>query len=229
MEIIQMTEIEKKVRRRYFNQSQSARECGEFDRREVRLSEYSWGRDWSAPSRSVAHQNLFANYISDTFPPEAIATLNTPKPLHIGEFCRRIELLRVESQNLHRTDCPSRRHRRIEYIAALEVGLNPRASEREMEMVVALNRRKASKGRVHAHVPLYNLHSIRLEDLAQRRREINQIKKLDEPLIQPYTPGPEGILYCLKSLGSDADNIILSTKWGHVIQTGKGPSPAIAP
>ena len=241
MEIVQMSEIEKNVRRRYFQQSYAAQQSEMLTRTEVNFCRDTldpkyesnptrhgqpWGIDWSAPNRIVKLQNEFANFVN-SFPPEAIATLNTPKPLSFDGIRRRIERWRVDSGKLHRTDCPPRRSRKIEYVAALEVGLNPRkaAPEREVGTVVGFNRRRAATGRVHAHVLLYNLHSIRLEDLGRLWREINQIKKLDEPLIGPYTPGLEGIQYCLKSLGSDADNIILSPKWGQDIQSGMGPSP----
>jgi hypothetical protein len=190
-------DIAKTARRRYFHLNQSARECGAFDRREVRSSSDSWEPDWSVEHKSTRGQIEFSNYLNERLPPSAIAVLNTPKPLHLREFSRKLQLFRIESANLHPSPCPSRRERKIEYIAALEVGYNPR---------------KAVCGRSHAHVLLYNLGSIRLEDLASTWRQLNDIKDVAEPQIQPYTLGPEGILYCLKSLGSDADSVIISPK-----------------
>jgi hypothetical protein len=189
-------DVMKTARRRYFHQSESAREHGEFTRRQVKASG-AWDSDWNAPSKSVKAQIGFANHLNETLPPEAMAVLNTPKPLRLDQFRHQLKRWRIESGNLHHNDCPSRRLRKIEYIAALEFGFNPR---------------KAATGRIHAHVLLYNLHSIRLDDLRQLWREMNQIKNPEEPLIQPYTPGPEGILYSLKSYGSDVDLIEISPK-----------------
>jgi hypothetical protein len=165
--------------------------------RQVKASTDCWGLDWSAPSRNISAQLALATYINEYLRPEAITVLNTPIPVGTCEFRRRLEALRISSAKLHRSNCPSRRFRKLEYIAALEFGQNPRA---------------AAAGRLHAHVLLYNLGSIRFEDLAQRWRELNHLKKVEEPLIHRYAPGPEGILYCLKALGSDVDMIYFSSK-----------------
>jgi hypothetical protein len=102
------------------------------------------------------------------------------KRLGSDEFRRRLEDLRIISATLHRSEYPPRRFRKIACIAALEYGFNPL---------------RAASGRLHVHVLLFNLRSIRLDDLAQRWRELNRIRNLKEPVVHRYTPGPEGILY----------------------------------
>jgi hypothetical protein len=164
----------------------------------VKVSHDSWGPDWAALHRNVAAQVSFAQFIGEGFPPDATAVLYTPDRLVCAEFRRRIEAWRIRAGKLHPSGfCPSRRFRRFEYISALEYGLHPKG---------------ARSARLHAHVLLYNLGHIRLEDLARAWRELNGIRKPDEPLIERYQPGPEGILYCLKTLGTDADQIYISKK-----------------
>jgi hypothetical protein len=158
----------------------------------------SWGLDWSAQHRNTTAQIALANYIDECLRPEATAVLYTPDRLDTTEFRRRVEAWRITSAKLHPVGfCPSRRFRKLEYILALEYGSNPK---------------RAATGRLHGHVLLYNLRSIGLEDLALAWRELNDIRNPDEPLLQRYTPGPEGILYCLKTLGTDADLIHFSRK-----------------
>jgi hypothetical protein len=158
----------------------------------------SWGPDWSAQHRNTAAQIALANYIDEHFPPEATPVPYTPDRLQTPEFRRRIERWRIRSTKLHPSgSCPSRRFRKLEYIAALEYGSHPKT---------------AATGRAHAHVLLYNLGCIPLEDLAREWRELNDVRKPDEPLLQRYEPGPEGILYCLKTLGTDVDLIYFSRK-----------------
>ena len=167
-------------------------------KREVRICQDSWGPEWSCPSRHTAIQRAFAGYLDEHFRPDAIAILNTPSPLGLARFRTQLSEWRNSSENLHpRGLCPSRSNRKFEYIASLEYGLNPR---------------RAREGRLHAHVLLYNLNSMRLEDIARQWRELNKIKNPEEPLLRPYTPGPEGILYALKSWGSDVDLVHFSPK-----------------
>jgi hypothetical protein len=127
-----------------------------------------------------------------------MAVLYTPDRLDPTEFRRRVERWRIRSAKLHpSSSCPPRRFRKLEYILALEFGLYPAT---------------AVTGRLHAHVLLYKLGAILLEDLAREWRELNGIENPDEPLMQRYTPGPEGVLYCLKTLGTDVDLIYFSRK-----------------
>ena len=233
MQTAELTELEKTARRRYLHQAQSVWACGAFIRREVNYSTESWGPDqsecaadrdarnteawgpdWSAPHRIVPAQIELAKHLNENLPPEAIATLNTPKPIGPDHFRRQIERLRLQSAKLHRSPCPPRHRRKIEYIAALEYGFNPRKAEPGTKSVTG---KEAATGRLHAHVLLYNLGGIRLEDLAQRWRELNCIKNVKEPHIRQYTRGPEGILYCLKSYGSDVDLIHFSPRLHRLI------------
>lgn len=190
-------DILRTTRGRYLHQSQSVGSSWEFTRRQVKASGDSWGLDWSAPSRNTKAQVELARHISKHLPPGAMAVLNTPHRLSTTEFRHKLEALRNRSATLHRRGCPPRRLRKLEYIAALEYGQNPR---------------NAATGKLHAHVLLYNLAFIRLEDIAQEWRGLNHMTNPNEPLIRPYTPGMEGILYCLKSLGSDVDMIHISPK-----------------
>ena len=170
----------------------------ELLKRQVKNSGDSWGPDWSVHHRNTATQVALANFIDARLRPEAIAALHTSDRLNCVEFRRRIEAWRIRCGGLHQSGlCPSRRFRKFEYVLALEYGLHPKG---------------ARSARLHAHILLYNLHHIRLEDLAREWRELNSIRNPDEPLIEPYLPGPEGIAYCLKTLGTDADQITFSKK-----------------
>ena len=187
-----------RMRLRYSRCSRCRAQSWEFAKRQVRVSRNSWGPDWSARQRNITAQIALANYIDEHLPPEATAVLYTPDRLDTTEFRRRVERWRIRSRKLHPSGfCPSRRLRKLEYILALEYGSRPKTAE---------------AGRLHAHVLLYNLGSVPLEELAREWRELNDIRKPEEPLLQRYTPGPAGILYCLKTLGSDADLIYFSRK-----------------
>ena len=187
-----------RVRLSYLRHSGCGGNSWELARRQVKASRDSWGPDWSAQDRNMTAQVALANYIDERLRPEATVVLYTPDRLDTTEFRRRVEAWRIRSAKLHPSGfCPSRRFRKLEYILALEYGSNPK---------------RAATGRLHGHALLYNLQSIRLEDLAIEWRELNDIRNPDEPLIQRYTPGPEGILYCLKTLGTDVDLIYFSRK-----------------
>ena len=188
--------IRKTARLRYLHQSQTVGQGPEFMKSQVRNSS-SWEPDWSLAGQHALAQIEFANYLDQELPPQAMAILNTPTPLHPSQFRTQLQTWRVRSAKLHRGVCPPRRDRKIEYIASLEYGFNPC---------------KAPTGRLHAHVLLYNLGSILLADLGEQWRKLHGIKDLNEPVITPYTPGPEGILYALKAYGSDADMIYFSPK-----------------
>jgi len=182
----------------YIRHAWSSGSSWEFAKRQVKASRDSWGPDYSALLRNTTAQTALANYIDERLRPEATAVLYTPDRLDTTEFRRRVEAWRIRSARLHPSGfCPSRRFRKLEYILALEYGSNPK---------------RAATGRLHGHALLYNLQSIRLEDLAIEWRELNDIRNPDEPLLQRYTPGPEGILYCLKTLGTDVDLIYFSRK-----------------
>jgi hypothetical protein len=186
-----------KARMRYIHQAQSLGDAKDLTRWQIKHSGNSWGPDWSLLSRNPEAQIEFADFIHEKLRPKAIAVLNTTAPISANEFHRRLRDWRIASGNLHRGECPRRRDRKLEYIAAIEHGFNPR---------------RAATGRLHAHVLLFNLGSIRLCDLGQTWRDLNKIKDPLEPLIEKYRPGTEGILYCLKSFGSDADMISFSPK-----------------
>ena len=177
-------------------QSRSCGDSWELTKRQVKVSRDSWGTDWSALHRNATTQAAMANFIDERLCPEATAVLYTPDRLNTTEFRRRVEAWRIRSGRLHRFGfCPSRRFRKLEYVLALEYGLHPTRS-----------------ARLHAHVLLYNLGRIRLADLAREWRELNNIRRPDEPLIERYEPGPTGIAYCLKTLGTDVDLIYVSRK-----------------
>jgi len=200
-------QLERAARIRYLRQSRTVRDSKQFMRRQMRVPGNPWGVDWSAVERNIAVQIELAHFIAGTVSPEAYAVLNTPFKLSIDGFRRRLRTWRTRSAWLHRHDCPPRTLRKLEYLAALEYGAHPR---------------KAVVGRLHAHVLLYNLGSMRLGDLAQVWRELNYIKNEQEPLIQPYKPGIEGILYNLKSYGSEVDLIDFSPKFSHqFVEHGK--------
>lgn len=175
--------------------------CGplsELVKRQMKIFRDSWGPDWSALHRNVAAQVALAHFIEGRLRPDATAVLQTPDLLNSAEFRRRVEAWRIRCGGLHPSGfCPSRRFRKFEYVLALEYGLHPKG---------------ARSARLHAHVLLYNLGQVRLDDLARAWRDLNGIRKPDEPLIEPYRPGPEGIAYCLKTLGTDGDQIYFSRK-----------------
>jgi hypothetical protein len=187
-----------RVRLRYIRQ---CRACGPLSgllKRQVKPFGHSWGPDWSALHRNTAAQIDLARFIDTKFRPDAISVLYVPDRLNSTEFRRRVEAWRVRCGRLHPADvCPSRRFRKFEYVLALEYGLHPKGSR---------------SARLHAHILLYNLLNVRLDDLGREWRELNGIRKSEEPLIEPYCPGPEGIEYCLKTLGTDADQIYFSRK-----------------
>jgi hypothetical protein len=190
--------VTNQTRLSYIRHAQSSGDSWEFAKRQVKASRDSWGPDYSALLRNTTAQTALANYIDESLRPEATAVLYTPDRLDTTEFRRRVEAWRIRSAKLHPSGfCPSRRFRKLEYILALEYGSNPK---------------RAATGRLHGHALLYNLQSIRLEDLGLEWRELNDIRNPDEPLLQRYTPGPEGILYCLKTLGTDVDLIYFSRK-----------------
>ncbi len=185
------------ARTRYLRVSANAGQSRRYDKWQVKHSKDCWGPDWSKPSRhSLAHVE-FAIHLAEDLPPDAVAVLNTPVPLKQPEFLRRLEAWRLASEGLHSGPCPRRGSRKLEYIAALEDGFNPR---------------RAAEGRLHAHVLLYNLHRIKLCELASKWRALNNIKDLSEPLIRPYSGDCRELLYVLKTMGTDADMIRISRK-----------------
>jgi hypothetical protein len=187
-----------KLRWRYLRAASLANTTPESFVRQVKHSRDSWGPDWSALNRNIDAQVALAEFLDDYMRPEAVATLYTPDRLSIAEFRRRVERWRIRCARLHaRASLPPRRQRKFEYILALEFGLHPRGGNTR---------------RLHAHVLLYNLRDVPLDLLASEWRDLNDMENPEEPLIISYAPGPEGITYCLKTLGTDVDLISFSRK-----------------
>jgi hypothetical protein len=187
----------KKASFRYIYQSQSVGDSKAFPKLQVKVAGNPWDIDWSRRSLDTNSQLEFSAYLAQHLRPEAVTVLNTSAPLTIAPFLNRLKELRDGSANLHRVHCPPRHLRKLEYIAALEYGFNPRT---------------ASEGRLHAHVLLYNLNAMQLEDIGALWRRLNRIRNPEEPLIYRYTPGTEGIQYSIKAYGSDVDSIYISPK-----------------
>jgi hypothetical protein len=191
-----MDKMQATARRRYLHQSHPTGQGPGFRKQQIRNSS-SWNPDWSLVTKHCMTQIDFANYLDQNHRPQAMAILNSRKPLHPAQLRTQLQSWRNRSSKLHLGTCPPRHARKIEFIASLEYGFNPR---------------KAPIGRIHAHLLLYNLGSIRLDDLGELWRKVSGVTDLHEPVIKPYQPGPEGILYTIKAYGSDADMIYISPK-----------------
>ena len=162
-----------------------------------------WDRDWSTLDRATLAQISFEKLLAVT-PPEAVAVLYTPDRLTPDEFRRRVEDWRIRSGWLHpKQFCPRRRERKFEYILGLEYGPFPR---------------RGRFGRLHGHILLWNLRMIELPLLAAEWRDLNNIKDDTEPVLERFAAPGGAISYALKTVGTNADMVTISSKLPSVLQ-----------
>jgi hypothetical protein len=68
---------------------------------------------------------------------------------------------------------------------------------------------------LHGHALLYNIGPIPLDKLKEEWRFVTGIDDAAEPRIEKYDPAKgDGIGYVVKTLGTDADLIVFSPKFG---------------